>query len=50
MPGCNIYRADLLFFCKVEGVCISYKFTLPLRVLNFSNLNECIQIKCRAKF
>ena len=37
-----MYRADHPSNCKIGSVCIFYKATLPLRVLNISNLNECI--------
>ena len=31
--------------CKRGGVCIIYKAAPPLRVLNISNLNECINFE-----
>ena len=40
-----MHRADHPSNCKREGICIFYKATLPLRVLNFSNLNECINFE-----
>ena len=42
MPGYNIYCTDHPSNCKKGGVCIFYKVALSLRVLNISNLNECI--------
>ena len=35
IPGHNMDRADHPSNCKRGGVCIFYKATLPLRVLNF---------------
>ena len=40
-----MYRADNLSNRKRRGVCIFYKATLPLRVVNISNLNECINFE-----
>ena len=40
-----MYRADHLSNRQRGGVCIFYKATLPLRVLNISNLNECINFE-----
>ena len=40
-----MYRADLPSNCKRGGVCIFYKATIPLRVLNISNLNEYINFE-----
>ena len=37
-----MYGADHPSNCKRGGVCIFYKARLPLRVLNISDLNECI--------
>ena len=42
IPGYNMYCPDHLSNCKRGSVCIFYKARLPLRVLNFSNLNEYI--------
>ena len=43
--GYNMYRVDHNSNSKRGGVCISYKARLPLRVLNISNLNECINFE-----
>ena len=45
IPGYKMYRNDHLSNCKRASVCIFYKSRLPLRVLNISNLNECINIE-----
>ena len=42
IPGYKMYCPDHLSNCKRGSVCVFYKARLPLRVLNFSNLNECI--------
>ena len=42
IPGCCLLRADNPFNNKRGGVCIFYRTTLPLRVLNISYLSECI--------
>ena len=42
ISGYNMYHTDHPSNCKREGVCIFYKAALPLRVLNISYLNECI--------
>ena len=41
----NGHLADQPANCKRGGVCIFYKCTLLLRVLNISNLNECINFE-----
>ena len=43
----NGHLADYPANCKRGGVCIFYKSTLLLRVLNISNLNECINFEVR---
>ena len=45
IPSYNMYRADHPSNCKRGGVCIFYEATIPLRVLNMSNLNECINFE-----
>ena len=45
IPGYNIYRVNHSSNFKTGGVCIFYKVTLPLRVLNIANLNECINFE-----
>ena len=44
ISGHNMYHADHPSNCK-RGVCIFYKATLHLRVLNIPNLNECINFE-----
>ena len=44
IPGYNMYRADHPSNCK-RGVSIFYKATIPLRVLNISNLSQCINFE-----
>ena len=44
-PNLEMYRADHPSSCKRGSVCIFYKETLPLRALNISNLNECINFE-----
>ena len=45
IPGYNLHRAHRPSNCKRGGVCIFYKAMIPLRVLNISNLNECIKFE-----
>ena len=45
IPGYNMYRANHPSNCSRGGVFIFYKATLPLRVLNISDLNECINFE-----
>ena len=45
IPGYTMHRADHPSNCKRGVVFIFYKVTLPLRVLNISNLNECINFE-----
>ena len=40
-----MYRADHPSNCKRGGVSILYKATIPLGVLNISNLRECINFE-----
>ena len=42
IPGYCLLRADHPSNNKRGGVCIFYRTTLPLRVLNISYLSECI--------
>ena len=42
IPDYNLIRADDLSNTKRGGVCIYFKESLPLRLYNFSYLNECI--------
>ena len=50
IAGYNMYCADHLSNCKRGSVCIFYKARLPLRVLNISNLNECINFEARIAY
>ena len=45
LPGYNLFRSDHPSNNKRGGVCVYYKSTLPLRVLNISNLDECINFE-----
>ena len=44
-PGYNLFRSDHPSNNKRGGVCVYYKSTLPLRILNISNLDECINFE-----
>ena len=45
ISGYNMHRADHPSNCKRRSVYIFLKATLPLRVLNIWNLNECINFQ-----
>ena len=45
ISGYNMHRADHPSNCKRRSVYIFQKATLPLRVLNIWNLNECINFQ-----
>ena len=45
LPGYSLFRSDHPSNNKRGGVCIYYKSTLPLRILNISNLDECINFE-----
>ena len=45
LPGYNLFRYDHLSNNKRGGVCVYYKSSLPLRILNISNLDECINFE-----
>ena len=45
MPGYNLFRSDHPSNSKRGGACVYYKSTLPLRILNISNLDECINFE-----
>ena len=47
IPGYYLLRADHPSNNKRGGVCIFYRTTLPLRVLNISCLSECITFEIR---
>ena len=41
LPGYNLFHSNPPSNNKRGGVCVYYKSTLPLRILNISNLDEC---------
>ena len=45
LQGHNLFRSDRTCNNKRGIVCIYYKLTLPLRIWNISNLDECINIE-----
>ena len=45
LPGYNLFRSDHPSNNKRGGVRVYYKSTLPLRILNISNLDECINFE-----
>ena len=45
LPGYNLFRSDHPSKNKRGGVCVYYKSTLPLKILNISNLDECINFE-----
>ena len=45
LPGYNLFRSDHPSNNKRGGVCVYYKSTLLLIILNISNLDECINFK-----
>ena len=47
IPGYNLIRADHPFENKRGGVCIYYKNTLPLKVLDIHILQECINFEIK---
>ena len=51
MPGYNMSRADHPSGNRRGGVCIYYKESLPIKMLNISYLQECIcfDLKIRSK-
>ena len=44
LPGYNLFGSDHPSHNK-RRVCVYYKSTLPLRILNISNLDECINFE-----
>ena len=44
-PDYNLFRSDHPSNNKKGGVCVYYKSTLPLRILNISDLNQCINFE-----
>ena len=45
LPGYNLFHTDHPSNKKRGGACVNYKSTLPLRILNISNLDECINFE-----
>ena len=45
LPGYNLFGSDHPSNNKRGGVCAYYKSTLPLSILNISNLDECINFE-----
>ena len=45
LPAYNLFRSDHPSNYKRESVCVYYKSTLPLRILNVSNLDECVNFE-----
>ena len=41
-PGYNLIRADNPNNIKRGGVCILYRETLPVKIINVNILNECV--------
>ena len=44
-PGYDLFRADHPSNTKRGGVCIYYRNSLPLKILNIQNLHECINFE-----
>ena len=47
IPGCYLFRADHPSNTKREGVCIYYRNSLPLKILNIQYLHDCINFEIR---
>ena len=45
LPSYKLFRSDHPSSNKRGDVCVYYKSTLPLRILNISNLDECINFE-----
>ena len=45
IPGCNVVRADHPSNTKKDGVCIYFKNSLPLKVLDIQLLQKCINFE-----
>ena len=45
LPSYNLFHSDHPSNNKRGGVCVYYKSTIPLRILNISNLDECINFE-----
>ena len=45
IPGYDLFRADHPSNTKQGGVCIYYRNSLPLKILNIQCLNECINFE-----
>ena len=50
LPGCNLLRSNHPCNNKRGGACVYYKSTLPLRILNISNLDECTNFNKICRF
>ena len=47
IPGYDLFRADHPSNTKRGGVCIYYRNSLPLKILNIQYLHECINFEIR---
>ena len=47
IPGYHLFRADHPSNTKRGGVCIYYRNSLPLKILNIQHLHECINFEIR---
>ena len=47
IPGYDLFRADHPSNTKQGGVCIYYRNSLPLKILNIQYLHECINFEIR---
>ena len=47
IPGYDLFRADHSSNTKWDCVCIYYKNSLPLKILNIQYLHECINFEIR---
>ena len=47
IPGYNLFRADHPSKTNQGGVCIYYRNSLPLKILNIQYLHECINFEIR---
>ena len=50
LPGYNLFRSGHPSNNKRGGVCVYYKLTLPLRILNISYLDECINFEVSTSY
>ena len=47
IPGYDLFRAEHPSNTKRGGVCIYYRNSLPLKILNIQYLHECIKFEIR---